>query len=83
MLATLTHEPLSDEDWIYERKLDGERCLAFRHGNAVRLLSRNRKELNATYPELVCEVGSPSEPTTASCATPATSACAATRTQTT
>lgn len=29
MLATLTVDRFSDPDWIYERKLDGERCLAF------------------------------------------------------
>lgn len=32
MLATLAHDPFSDPDWIFERKLDGERCLAFRNG---------------------------------------------------
>ena len=35
-----------------QRKLDGERCLAFGHGQGVRLMSRNRKELNNTYPEI-------------------------------
>ena len=29
------------------------RCLAFRDGDRVRLLSRNRQSLNGTYPELV------------------------------
>ena len=53
MLATLTDERFSDPDWIFERKLDGERVLVFRQGNRVRLLSRNRKLLNNTYPELV------------------------------
>ena len=53
MLATLTHEPFSDPDWIYERKLDGVRLLAFREGGRVRLLSRNRKEQGSTWPELV------------------------------
>ncbi|MGQ9572225.1 MAG: non-homologous end-joining DNA ligase [Dehalococcoidia bacterium] len=53
MLATLTHDYFSDPGWIFERKLYGERCLAFRKGKEVRLLSRNRKELNDTYPELV------------------------------
>ena len=52
MLATLTHDHFSDPDWIYERKLDGERCLAFRDGEEVRLLSRNREEINTQYPEL-------------------------------
>jgi len=53
MLATLTDKRFSDKDWIFERKLDGERCLAFRHDNNMRLMSRNQKELNNTYPELV------------------------------
>jgi len=52
MLATLTDERFSSEDWIYERKLDGERCLVFRDGRGVRLLSRNQQRLNDTYPEL-------------------------------
>jgi bifunctional non-homologous end joining protein LigD len=53
MLATLTRARFSDPDWIYERKLDGERCLAFRSAGGVQLFSRNRKELNGHYPELV------------------------------
>ena len=53
MLATLTDERFSSPDWLYERKLDGERCLIFRDADGVRLLSRNKKKLNDTYPELV------------------------------
>jgi DNA ligase D-like protein (predicted ligase) len=53
MLATLTHEPFSDADWIYERKLDGLRCLVFRNQDEVRLVSRNHKPMNAAWPELV------------------------------
>jgi len=52
MLATLTHEYFSDPNWIYERKLDGERCLVRRENGKVTLLSRNEKTLNDTYPEL-------------------------------
>jgi bifunctional non-homologous end joining protein LigD len=52
-LATLTDDRFSDPDWIFERKLDGVRCLAFRDGGKVRLLSRNRQSLNGTYPEIV------------------------------
>jgi bifunctional non-homologous end joining protein LigD len=52
-LATLTDERFSDPDWIFERKLDGVRCLAFRDGRRVHLLTRNRQSLNGTYPELV------------------------------
>ena len=53
MLATLTHEYFSDKGWIYERKLDGERVLAIRKGTDVRLMTRNRKDITETYPEIV------------------------------
>jgi bifunctional non-homologous end joining protein LigD len=53
MLATLTDRRFSDPAWLFERKLDGERCLAFRHGADIRLLSRTRQPLGRTYPELV------------------------------
>jgi DNA ligase D-like protein (predicted ligase) len=52
-LATLTDERFSDPEWIFERKLDGVRCLAFRDGRRVRLMSRNRLPLDGTYPEVV------------------------------
>jgi DNA ligase D-like protein (predicted ligase) len=53
MLATLTDRRFSDPNWIFETKLDGERCLAFKRGSTVRLLSRNQQLLNNTYPEVV------------------------------
>jgi bifunctional non-homologous end joining protein LigD len=53
MLATLHDAPFSDPGWIFERKLDGVRCLVFRHGKGARLLSRHRKEMNPSWPELV------------------------------
>lgn len=53
MKATLTKEPFDDRDWIFERKLDGVRCLAYRDGQEVRLLSRTARELGRSYPELV------------------------------
>ncbi len=52
MLATLTHQYFSDEEWIYERKLDGERCLIFKNGKNIRIMSRNKKKLNHVYPEI-------------------------------
>jgi bifunctional non-homologous end joining protein LigD len=42
MAATLTQERFSGPDWIFERKLDGIRLLAFKRGREVRLLSRNQ-----------------------------------------
>jgi bifunctional non-homologous end joining protein LigD len=53
MLAKLTHDYFSDDNWIFERKLDGERCLGFAKGGKIQLKSRNRKILNDAYPEIV------------------------------
>lgn len=53
MLATLVHETFSKEDWIYERKFDGVRCIAVSKKGDVTLYSRNEEERNATYPEIV------------------------------
>ncbi len=53
MKAKLTDERFSDENWIFERKLDGIRCLAFRHGDEVQLRSRTGRRLDDSYPELL------------------------------
>ncbi len=53
MLATLTAEPFSDDAWIYERKLDGVRAIGSRDRGEPALWSRNRKRMDAAYPELV------------------------------
>ena len=55
-LATLTHERFSDADWIFERKLDGERCLAFVDGDGVRLRTRNQKDVTTTFPEVAASL---------------------------
>ena len=46
MLATLTQDRFDGPEWLFERKYDGIRLLAFKQGDAVRLLSRNRLEQN-------------------------------------
>jgi len=53
MLATLVTKTFSAEGWIFEPKLDGERCLTFRQGKRPRLLSRNRTLRNQTHPALL------------------------------
>jgi bifunctional non-homologous end joining protein LigD len=53
MAATLTQERFTGPDWIFERKLDGIRLLAFSNESAVRLLSRNKLPLNESYPSVV------------------------------
>jgi bifunctional non-homologous end joining protein LigD len=52
MKAVLTDDRFSDPDWIYERKLDGIRCLAFKGDEHVRLRSRNDLSLNGRFPEI-------------------------------
>ncbi len=52
MLATLTDRRDFGEDWLLERKLDGERCVARKDGADVRLQSRTGKDLTGTYPEV-------------------------------
>jgi bifunctional non-homologous end joining protein LigD len=51
MAATLTRERFAGPGWVFERKLDGIRLLAFKDGPRVRLLSRNRLPQNAAYPQ--------------------------------
>ena len=51
-LASLTGDRFSDPAWIFERKLDGERCLAFAGGGGVRLMTRNQHEITTTFPEI-------------------------------
>ena len=50
MKAVLTDERFDDPEWIYERKLDGIRCVAVRDGGSVKLLSRN--DLAMSYPAI-------------------------------
>jgi DNA ligase D-like protein (predicted ligase) len=53
MKAVLYDRPFSDPNWVFERKLDGERCGAIRRSGNVHLLSRTGQSLTSTYPELV------------------------------
>jgi ATP-dependent DNA ligase len=42
MAATLTQERFAGPDWLFERKFDGIRLIAYKQGRNVRLYSRNR-----------------------------------------
>ncbi len=53
MAATLTQERFTGPEWIFERKFDGIRLIAFKNGSDVRLFSRNRLPLNGSYPSVV------------------------------
>jgi DNA ligase D-like protein (predicted ligase) len=52
MKALLTDDRFDDPAWVFERKLDGIRCIAVKDGADVRLLSRNDLSMNARYPEV-------------------------------
>ncbi len=51
-LALSRKELPAGEDYVYEVKLDGFRCLAFVDGEEIYLQSRNGKELGRYFPEL-------------------------------
>jgi bifunctional non-homologous end joining protein LigD len=53
MAATLTQDRFTGPEWVFERKLDGIRLLAFKNGAEVQLFSRNRLRQNEAYPEVV------------------------------
>jgi ATP-dependent DNA ligase len=42
MAATLTQERFTGPEWVFERKFDGIRLLAYKNGSDVQLFSRNR-----------------------------------------
>lgn len=58
MLATLGEASAIDDEreWSFEVKWDGWRVLVERVGDAVRLLSRNGRDLSGAFPELVAAV---------------------------
>src|SRR5262249_8620992 len=49
MAGTVTEARFSGPEWIFERKLDGIRLLAFKQGDDVRLFSRNRLPQNLPH----------------------------------
>lgn len=53
MEARLADAIPAGEGWQYEPKWDGFRCLAFRDGDAVELMSKSGKPLGRYFPEIV------------------------------
>jgi bifunctional non-homologous end joining protein LigD len=51
-LATLSHERFWEPGWVYERKLDGQRCLAVRDRSGTRLYSRSGRDVTVAFPEI-------------------------------
>jgi bifunctional non-homologous end joining protein LigD len=58
MLATLVAEAFDKPGWVFEEKYDGDRILAYKEGNRVRLLSRNEKDRTDRFPGIAAAIGS-------------------------
>lgn len=52
MLISEMQEPFDDPEFIYELKLDGERCIAYLDGSSTVLQNKCALILNSRYPEL-------------------------------
>jgi bifunctional non-homologous end joining protein LigD len=52
MMAVLTSQPFDDDEWLFEVKWDGHRCLA-NLGTSTRLTSRTTRDMTAQFPELI------------------------------
>ncbi len=53
MLAKLARKIPEGEGWQFEPKWDGFRCIVFRDGDRIELISRNLRPLGRYFPELV------------------------------
>ena len=63
MMATLVRELPADQDrYGWELKWDGVRAVAYLRNGDLRLLSRNDKDMSASYPELRALAGLAAEP---------------------
>jgi len=56
MEARLVDEIPAGDDWQYEPKWDGFRCLAFRHGEEIYLQSKAGQPLARYFPDVVSAV---------------------------
>lgn len=52
MVAKLVREPFHKPGWVYEEKYDGDRILAYKEGDQVRLLSRKAIDRKEGFPHI-------------------------------
>ena len=52
MAPTLSRQPFSNPDWLFEPKWDGFRAICFLQDGGVRFVSRNRKSLTERFSDL-------------------------------
>jgi len=53
MLLVRAEKLPEGNDWLYELKFDGYRSIAFKTGGKIYLRSRNNKDFNSSYPDIV------------------------------
>ena len=51
MMAQLAREPFDSDDWLFEVKWDGHRCLAALEAESTRLTSRTSRVVTGQFPE--------------------------------
>lgn len=56
MLAKLARTIPSGDDWLFEPKWDGFRCIVYRDGEHMELVSRKLRPLGRYFPELVARL---------------------------
>ncbi len=56
MLATLVAAPFDRSGWVYEEKYDGDRILAYKEADRVRLLSRNGRDRTDRFPGIAAAI---------------------------
>lgn len=52
MLLKQVDKPFDSDDYLYEIKFDGIRCVCFANKDGVSLISRNKKDITYLFPEL-------------------------------
>jgi bifunctional non-homologous end joining protein LigD len=63
MLLSEVKHPFHKPGWVYEEKYDGYRVTAYKDGPAVRLVSRNLKDLTRQFEEVAAAVAGLRAPT--------------------
>jgi bifunctional non-homologous end joining protein LigD len=56
MSARLVRTPFDREEWFFELKWDGFRCIAEKHRQGVRLYSRNQNDFKKRFPVIAEQI---------------------------
>lgn len=59
MLAKLCAKPFDSEQYIYEPKLDGIRCIAYVDGSMVTLINRSGNDVTSKFPDIKVRLQKP------------------------